>query len=219
METAKETVKPEQEIVEASEETAQPADAAETEQHNSGETKAPAQAPTDQPGKQKKKRSPMGPIQTFFLNALLVITMIWLLFGFVFGFCSVPNNDMAPNFKAGDLVLYYRISDGYAAQEVVVLEKNNTTYVGRVVARSGDTVEITDTENLVINGNTMVEDNIYGTTPRFEGALTYPVTLGADEYFVLVDGRAGGEDSRYYGVVSGKEIDGKVLMLMRRNHL
>lgn len=65
----------------------------------------------------------------------------------------------------------------------------------------------------------MVEDNVYGTTPRLEGTLTYPLTLGANEYFVLVDGRAGGEESRYYGVVSGADVNGKVITQMRRNHL
>ena len=62
----------------------------------------------DKKEKAKKKSSPMNPIQAFFLNVLLIITAIWLLFGFVFGFFSAPNNDMMPNVKAGDLMLYYR---------------------------------------------------------------------------------------------------------------
>lgn len=174
----------------------------------------------DKKEKAKKKSSPMNPIQAFFLNVLLIITAIWLLFGFVFGFFSAPNNDMMPNVKAGDLMLYYRLDKGYLAQDIVVLNKNKTTYVGRVVAKSGDTVDITDDEHLVINGNVVIEDNIYGvSTPRIEGTLTYPVTLGEDEYFVLSDRRGGSEDSRYYGVVSGSDVNGKVVTIMRRNHL
>ena len=169
--------------------------------------------------KEKKKRSPMGPIQTFFLNALLILTAIWLLCGFILGFTTVPNGDMTPNFKAGDLLMYYQLNRDFVAQDVVVLKKNDTTYVGRVVAKGGDTVNITDKGGLVINGNTMIETNIYNNTVRYEGFVNYPVTLKDGEYFVLNDIRSSGEDSRYYGPVSESEILGKVITAVRRNNL
>lgn len=169
--------------------------------------------------KEKKKRSPMGPIQTFFLNALLIVTAIWLLCGFVFGFTTVPNGDMTPNFKAGDLLLYYQLNRNFVAQDVVVLKKNDTVYVGRVVAKGGDTVDITDEGGLVINGNTMIESNVYNKTVRYEGFVSYPVKLNDGEFFVLADIRSSGEDSRYYGPVRESEILGKVITAVRRNHL
>ena len=169
--------------------------------------------------KEKKKRSPMGPIQTFFLNALLILTAIWLLCGFILGFTTVPNGDMTPNFKTGDLLMYYQLNRDFVAQDVVVLKKNDTTYVGRVVAKGGDTVNITDKGGLVINGNTMIETNIYNNTVRYEGFVNYPVTLKDGEYFVLNDIRSSGEDSRYYGPVSESEILGKVITAVRRNNL
>lgn len=169
--------------------------------------------------KEKKKRSPMGPIQTFFLNALLILTAIWLLCGFILGFTTVPNGDMTPNFKSGDLLMYYQLNRDFVAQDVVVLKKNDTTYIGRVVAKGGDTVNITDKGGLVINGNTMIETNIYNGTVRYEGFVNYPVTLKDGEYFVLNDIRSSGEDSRYYGPVSESEILGKVITAVRRNNL
>ena len=169
--------------------------------------------------KEKKKRSPMGPIQTFFLNALLIVTAIWLLCGFVFGFTTVPNGDMSPNLKAGDLLMYYQLNKDYVAQDVVVLKKNNTVYVGRIVAKGGDTVNIPDEGGLVINGNTMIESNIYDTTVRYEGFVSYPLTLNDGEFFVLADIRSSGEDSRYYSSVSEDEILGKVITAVRRNHI
>ncbi|MBP7186841.1 MAG: signal peptidase I [Ruminococcus sp.] len=169
--------------------------------------------------KEKKKRSPMGPIQTFFLNALLILTAIWLLCGFILGFTTVPNGDMTPNFKTGDLLMYYQLNRDFVAQDVVVLKKNDTTYVGRIVAKGGDTVNITDKGGLVINGNTMIETNIYNDTVRYEGFVKYPVTLKDGEYFVLNDIRSSGEDSRYYGPVSESEILGKVITAVRRNNL
>lgn len=177
------------------------------------ENAAPAQS------KAKKKRSPMSPIQRFLLNALIIVTAIWLLFGYVFGLMAAPNADMSPNIKADDMLLYYHLDRDFHAQDVVILEKNQTMYVGRIVACGGDTVEITDDHQLVINGNTMVETNVYSATPRYEGFVEYPVTLGEGEYFILSDSRNGGEDSRYYGTVAENEIQGKVITVLRRNHL
>lgn len=161
----------------------------------------------------------MTPVQVFLLNAVIIVTAVWLLFGFVFGLTTAPNADMSPNIKSGDLLLTYRLDREFRPQDVVTLRKNGTTYVGRVVARGGDTVEITDENQLVINGNVMVEANVYTPTPRYEGFVEYPLTLGEGEYFVLADHRSGGEDSRYYGKVSEKEMLGKVITVLRRSNL
>jgi len=192
----------------------------ETEQAPEMQDTAPEKQDAAPKHKEKsKKRSPMGPIQTFFLNALLIVTALWLLFGFVLGFATVPNGDMSPNFKSGDLLMYYRLNRNFVAQDVVVLKKNNTVYVGRIVAKGGDTVDITDAGGLVINGNAMIETNIYNKTVRYEGFVSYPLTLKDGEYFVLVDLRSSGEDSRYYGPVSESEILGKVITAVRRHNL
>ena len=173
----------------------------------------------ENPPKAKKKRSPMGPIQTFFLNALLIVTALWLLCGFVFGFAIVPNSDMSPNLKAGDLLIYYQLNRTFAAQDIVVLKKNDTVYVGRIVAKGGDSVDISDTGSLIVNGNAMIEPNIYNSTVRYEDYVSYPVNLPEGSFFVLADIRSSGEDSRYYGPVAETEILGKVITVVRRNHL
>ena len=73
--------------------------------------------------KKKKQRSPMTPIQIFLLNLLIVITVMWLLFGFVIGAVTAPNDDMSPNIKSKDLLLYYRLDNSYSAQDTVVFVK------------------------------------------------------------------------------------------------
>lgn len=167
----------------------------------------------------KKQRSPMAPVQLFLLNCLIIVTVVWLMFGFVLGLAQAPNSDMSPNIKANDLLLYYRLSRDFQAQDVVVVSKNKTTYIGRIVAGPGDTVDISDAEALVINGNSMIESNVYTTTPKYEGFVEYPVKLGKGEYFILCDNRSGSEDSRYYGSVAKSEIKGKVITAVRRNDL
>ena len=153
----------------------------------------------------------------FVRMALMFIVVIWLIFAFAIGIKMVPNDDMYPRMDAGDIMMYYRIDKQVIAQDVIVLKKNDTEYVGRVVAVGGDTVEVTKERNLIINDNVVVENNIFYPTPLYEGFQEYPVKLAADECFVLVDQRDGGEDSRYYGPVKQTEIKGTVIGLYRRS--
>ena len=176
-------------------------------------------AATEEKKKKSKLRSPMHYPQMFLLHALVIILVVWGLFGVVFGVMSAPNNDMYPRFDSGDLLLYYRLDRDVKAQDTIVLDKNDTTYVGRVVAVGGDTVDITDDERLIVNDNAVVETNIFYPTPRYEGFMNYPVTVPEGECFVLVDSRESGEDSRYYGTVSMDEIEGTVITVLRRSNL
>ena len=167
----------------------------------------------------KKEKGPMDQPQKFLIHAFVLITALWLMYGWVFGLLHAPNNDMYPRIDSGDLLLYYRLDTDMKAQDIAVLKKNNTVYVGRVVAVGGDTVDITDNNRLVINGHSVYENNIFYETPRFEGFVDYPITLEPDTCFVLVDQRRNGEDSRYYGPVKKSEILGTVITIMRRTNL
>ena len=92
-------------------------------------------------------------------------------------------------------------------------------FICRVVAAGGDSVEIGEGGRLIVNGNTMIESNIFYSTPEYTGFLEYPVTLGQGEYFVLADMRSGGADSRFFGPVRQDEILGTVITIVRRNNL
>ena len=92
-------------------------------------------------------------------------------------------------------------------------------FVVRVIGAPGDTVEISDERGLTVNGNAMIESNIFYPTRPYEGFTEYPVTLGEGEYFVLADFRNGGADSRVFGPVRLEEIQGIVITIMRRNRL
>lgn len=168
----------------------------------------------------KEKAHPeLNTVQRFVLQALALILIVYVLFAHLIGVMSMPNADMYPRLDAGDLLLYYRLDKDPKAQDIVVLEKNGTRYVGRVIAAGGDTVEITDDGMVRVNGYAMQESNIFYETYPLEGFTEYPLTLEADECFILVDQRKGAEDSRFYGPVEYGELKGTVLSVMRRNNL
>lgn len=155
----------------------------------------------------------------FFGRLTAMILLIWLLFGVVFGITPMKNADMAPRISAGDLLLYYRLEQNFRVQDVIVFEKDGTKYTGRIVAREGDSVEITDEAELVVNGSVVQENDIYFSTPRYDSQVIYPVQLEDGQFFVLCDYREGSKDSRYFGAVNRDEIKGKVITVIRRSGL
>lgn len=126
---------------------------------------------------------------------------------------------MMPRISAGDLMLYYRLTGNWHAQDVVVFKKDGTLYTGRIIGKGGDTVEITEDAQVVINGSYVAESDIYYSTPRYDSDVSYPVNLAQDELFVLCDYRQGAKDSRYFGPVKLSEVKGKVITVIRRSGL
>lgn len=173
----------------------------------------------------RRSESAVKSYQYFLLRLAVFIIVLWVLLFQVVGVIICPGADMHPRIDAGDMVLYYRLDKDVRAQDVIVLQKTikdlaePQVLVLRVVAVAGDTVEITDGERLMINGNTMIEPDIFYPTPRYEGFVEYPLKLEEGQCFVLADSRNGGMDSRYFGPVSTDEILGTVITIARRNNL
>ncbi len=162
--------------------------------------------------------------QSFLIRFGAFVAAMWLLFFVFIGIMHMPSTDMYPRVDAGDFILYYRLDKDVRAQDIIVVEKNiqgagKQLFVSRVVAVAGDTVEITSDNRLSVNGNIMIETNIFYQTPRYESDVQYPLTLGEGECFVLADSRNGGTDSRSFGPVKADEINGTVITIIRRNNL
>ena len=158
-------------------------------------------------------------IRSFFLRTVILLVSIWILFGMFFGITVMKNDDMSPRISAGDLLFYYRLENRFSAGDVVVFQKSGKEYVGRIVAKGGDKVEITNRSELKVNDGVVLEDDIYYSTPQYDSDVTYPLILSEEEYFILCDYREQAEDSRYFGAVAGEAIQGKVLAVIRRSEL
>ena len=159
----------------------------------------------------------MRALRNFLVRLFLLITVIGILFGVVFGLTPMANADMQPAVCAGDLMLYYRLDKNLNSDDVVVFQKEGIQYTGRIVAVPGDVVEITDESELMVNKNTVMEDNIFYTTPAYDSEVEYPLALKEDQYFILCDNREGAKDSRSFGVVDTSAIKGKVITIVRRS--
>lgn len=158
-------------------------------------------------------------VTSFVTKLIIMAAFLVVLFGKIFGITPMKNNDMSPRISSGDLLLYYRLEDEFRSGDVVVLEKDGRQYVGRVIAKNGDEVEITDDATLLINGSHVYESDIFYKTQKYGDEQSYPMALEDNQYFVLCDYREGAKDSRFYGAVEFGEIKGKIITIIRRSNL
>lgn len=188
------------------------------EQPKEAQAAAPAGG-TDARAKRRRRR--LRALRTFLIRLVSLALVLYVLLFHIVGLTIMPNGDMAPRLDAGDLLLYYRLEKAPKFGDIAVIERGEEKeqYVLRVVACPGDTVNVSDEGGLAVNGNTLIEKNIFYATRPYEGGPEYPIRLKEDEYFVMADLRNGGMDSRYFGTVKKEEIKGVVITLVRRNNL
>ena len=150
-------------------------------------------------------------------RVVFIAAAAWLLFSQVFLLMQARGTDMFPAVKDGDLLIGYRLQKDYEQENVVVYKRDGKSYVGRVVAKSGDYVSITDEGSLVVNGVVKSGEIMYPTYVR-EG-VNYPYTVPENRVFILADYRTQAQDSRDFGAVELKDVQAKVITILRRRSL
>lgn len=168
--------------------------------------------------KNETKNSIKDDILFLAIKITIFIVLLVVTFSFVFGIFRCNNNMMSPSYKDGDLAIYYRLQREYKPLDTVIIEKNGEKQVRRIIAKEGDIVDITK-EGLKINGYLQQESEIYTDTLLYKDGISFPLTVGKGEYFVLGDNRKNAKDSRIYGTIKQKEIKGIVMTLIRRRGL
>lgn len=151
-----------------------------------------------------------------FLVKLAVIALAgWILLGVVFGMAVMEGEDMYPRLRDGDLMVYYRLQREYHIGDVVTFTQDGRRYTGRIVAQGGDTVDLTEEGQLLVNGSVQDEEIFY-LTQQVEGGTPLPCQIPEGSVFLLCDFRTNATDSRSYGPVQLDSLDGKVITILRR---
>jgi signal peptidase I len=120
--------------------------------------------------------------------------------------------------KDGDLIMFYRLDKNYAIGDILVLKYRGEYQTRRVVAKTGDIVDVTES-GLSVNGVIQHEPEIYQQTSRYENDISFPLTVGENQFFVLGDARENATDSRVYGPVDARDTLGKVITVISRRNL
>ena len=146
---------------------------------------------------------------------VIVAAASYLVVAFVGQRTQVSGESMETTLSDGDHLIVDKISYRFRdpkRYDIVVFPyryEENTYYIKRIIGLPGETVQIVD-GYVYING--VLLDEHYGNARINDpGQAAQPITLGDDEYFVMVDNRNNSQDSRSanVGLIHRDELLGR----------
>jgi signal peptidase I len=187
--------------------------------------------------KENKNKSPektKAKIREYAEAIVIAILIAVLIRTFVIQAYKIPSRSMVPTLLVGDHLLVNKfiygvkipvirktilpITDPKQGDIIVFIYPEDRTkdYIKRVIGVSGDKIEIRD-KKIYIN-NQHYEDSwgIYTDSrslPQDVRDYFGPVVVPPNSLFVMGDNRDQSADSRYWGFVDLKDVEGKALIL------
>jgi signal peptidase I len=168
------------------------------------------------------------------LRTAVQALLLFVILSALIGRFEVHQISMEPNFHEGQRVLVSKLDSiwtslvvrtAHAAEarpsspfaikrrQIVVFYKSprrdEDALIKRVIGVPGDTIELRDGAVLV-NSSPIDEPYVYGARTEC-GSSCGPITLAADQYFVMGDNRLNSLDSRIFGPIPSGQIVGRVI--------
>ena len=169
----------------------------------------------------KERRKPPKPVSTKRLAISLLIKLaaivlaVWLVFAFVLGVTINYGNNMHPAVYDGDLIVSFKLQRPYL-NAAVIYNHDGKKRTGRVVGLPGNVIDISEKGELLVNGAIASEDIYYPTYQAENSTVRYPYTVEEGKAFILNDHREDTDDSRAFGALDLSEIDGPLILSLRR---
>jgi signal peptidase I len=149
---------------------------------------------------------------------ILLVSFV-LVFGFVRPFVVeafwIPSASMVPTLKYGDRVLVnkfiYRFTEPQRGDIIVFksVEGDGQDLIKRVVGVPGDEIAVRGGK-LFVNGEPQKEPYVNKKYP--DRSFYAPTTVPKDHVFAMGDNRANSQDSRIFGPVPEKNIEGEAFL-------
>jgi signal peptidase I len=150
---------------------------------------------------------------------IILLVSFALVFGFVRPFVVeafyIPSQSMVPTPKVQDRVLVnkfiYRFTEPERGDMVVFqsVEGGGEELIKRVVGLPGDEIAVRG-GTLFVNGEPQTEPYV---NKRFPDRSTFaPTTVPEGHYFMMGDNRANSHDSRRFGPVPERNIEGEAFL-------
>ena len=171
--------------------------------------------------KARNNKEPPKPLSTKRLAINLMIKIaaialaVWLVLAFAIGITINYGNNMHPAVNDGDLVITLKLQRPYL-NAAVLYRHDGKTRTGRVVGLPGNVIDISGKGELLVNGAIASEDVYYPTKKAENSKVTYPYTVEEGKAFILNDYREDTDDSRAFGAIDLSEIDGPLILSLRR---
>ena len=178
----------------------------------------------------------------YFESIVIAVILALFIRTFVVQAFKIPTGSMENNLLIGDHLLVNKFTFGPTASslerallplgtiqrgDVIVFkypEEPNRDFIKRVIGLPGDTVELRD-KKVSINGTPLDEPYVHfieppGATSEFREVTSFdvrerygPVTVPANQYFVMGDNRDNSQDSRYWGFLPRDYVKGRALVI------
>ena len=150
---------------------------------------------------------------------IILLVSFVLVFGFVRPFVVeafwIPSASMVPTLKYGDRVLVnkfiYRFTEPQRGDIIVFksVEGDGQDLIKRVVGVPGDEIAVRGGK-LFVNGEPQKEPYVNKKLP--DKSFYAPTTVPKDHVFAMGDNRANSQDSRVFGPVPEKNIEGEAFL-------
>ena len=178
----------------------------------------------------------------YFESIVIAVILALFIRTFIVQAFKIPTGSMEENLLIGDHLLVNKFVFGPVAsglergllpigtvkrRDVVVFkypEEPDRDFIKRVIGLPGETVEVKE-KKVLINGKALDEPYTHFLQPAaapselhevtsFDVRERYgPVTVPANQYFVMGDNRDNSQDSRYWGFLPREYIKGKALVI------
>ena len=181
-------------------------------------------------------------LREYFESIVIAVILALFIRTFVVQAFKIPTGSMENNLLIGDHLLVNKFTFGPTASslerallplrtiqrgDVIVFkypEEPARDFIKRVIGLPGDTVELRD-KKVSINGTPLDEPYVHfieppGATSEFREVTSFdvrerygPVTVPANQYFVMGDNRDNSQDSRYWGFLPRDYVKGRALVI------
>ena len=171
--------------------------------------------------KARNNKDPPEPLSTkrlaisLLIKIAAIVLAVWLVFIFVLGLMINYGNNMHPAVNDGDLVISLKLQRPYL-NAAVLYRHDGKTRTGRVVGLPGNVIDISENGELLVNNAIALEDIYYSTYKAENSAVSFPYTVEEGKAFILNDYREDTLDSRSFGTVDLSDIDGPLILSLRR---
>jgi signal peptidase I len=178
-------------------------------------------------------------VREYFESIVIAVILALFVRTWVVQAFKIPTGSMENNLLIGDHLLVNKFVFGPSSSslerallpmrdirrsDIVVFkypDEPERDFIKRVIGLPGDTVELR-AKKVYINGQPLDEPYVHFLTPASEGGEFTsadvrerygPVTVPANQYFVMGDNRDNSQDSRYWGFLPRDHVKGKALMI------
>lgn len=155
---------------------------------------------------------------------VIALTLVILVFTFLFRVVTVTGESMLPNFVEGQKLIVTNLGHSVEQGTVVVITNVlNEPIIKRVIATEGQTVDIDYETGVVYVDGEAIDETQFGlengiTTRPYSTleAMVFPQTVPEGCVFVLGDNRSVSKDSRYteVGMVDTRHILGEAVFTL-----